>query len=245
MAIPRSSAPWYRRRQTYVLLSDLALVVGGSSLALDAMEAGWRTAMTLGGMHSNVVLVAGVAKAWFTYQENWKRSQTHDLEGCLHTLHALLRASDPQADEADPHIRVTIHIPLTFKGSVWLEQLCPYVGDGVGRTKRPGRRLSVHYGIIGDAYRTRMISVAHRRRDDPNEYLNELQTNWHFTEDEAQRVDLSVMSFIAVPLLDNSGVAAVLYADAKKKNFFTAARRRLVENACYGIALFIGRRYNG
>jgi hypothetical protein len=246
MAIPRSSAPWYRRRETYVLLAEIVLVLGAGWLAVSAIYArgGWPALMSVSNVPTVAVIAAGAAKAWFTFEEKWRKSQTHDLEGCLHTLHAILLASVAKG-EPDPQLRITIHIPVKVKGVEYLEQLCDYIGNQAFQAKRKhGRRLSIHTGIIGAAYRTGEVFRASRRNDDVGEYLQALRTEWHFSEEEARGIDLSVMSFIAVPLPDNSGIAAILYADAKKRNFFTVARKRLIEDGCRGIAMFIGRRYN-
>jgi len=40
------------------------------------------------------------------------------------------------------------------------------------------------------------------------------------------------------------GVEAVLYLDARRRDFFTNNRQTIVEHGLSGIALFVGRRYN-
>lgn len=206
-------------------------------------QTGIRAFLAASTMPLDAMFFAGLAKATFTFQDVWKASTTHDLEGCLHTLHALLLASFPK-DQGDPGVRITLHVPVKVKGEQCLEQLCGYVGAETRGKKKSGRRMSAHCGIIGQAFRTGKMQRANRTSTDPEEYMRALQEQWHFSEEQAQAIDLSVMSFIAVPLPDNSGIVAVLYADAKRQNFFTAQRQKIVEDGCRGIALFIGRRYN-
>jgi putative methionine-R-sulfoxide reductase with GAF domain len=83
-----------------------------------------------------------------------------------------------------------------------------------------------------------------RANENGPEYLHSLEVEWHFTEKEAKSVDQAVMSAIAVPLPDNSGVAAILYADSTRQHFFTDARKQMIEDQCRAIAVFIGKRYS-
>lgn len=88
MGIPRSTAPWYRRRENYVFVSELVLVFGAGWIALKTgySKDGLTSLMTMSAAPSDLVIIAGVPKATFTLQDKWRESRTHDLEGCLHTL---------------------------------------------------------------------------------------------------------------------------------------------------------------
>jgi putative methionine-R-sulfoxide reductase with GAF domain len=265
MSIPRASAAWYSRGQIYILACDVGLVLGSGWLALQKLagplgqsaseiqgvattttvQIGWWA--NVGGSTQSsaialvVVIVSGLAKAGFVAYEKLAPSKVNDLEACLHVLHAMLMTT-VTAGDPDPGLRITLHIPL---GEEQLEQLCDYVGNNAVRCRNKRRRkTSVKSGIIGDAYRKQEVLRLNRENDSAAEYLRSLEVDWHFTAKEAASVDQTVMSMIAVPLPDNSGVAAILYVDAQRKHFFTDARKQIVEDQCRAIAVFIGKRYS-
>lgn len=242
MSILRSER-WYRDRDSWAFIAETVLVGGAFWLAVRGLywDQGIKGLLARVNVPSGLVLTAGLIKALLALLDKIQKRDTHALEGCLHTLMGVLMYS-VRDGEPDPGIRITLHVPV--KGENYLKQLCDYVTSNGARPRRKkNRRLSVHCGIVGDAYRTQQLCRASRPNDDPDAYLRALETQWHFSKEEAALLDRTVMSFIAVPLPDNSGVAAVLYADAKRKNFFTKARQRIVADACRGIAIYVGRRY--
>src|SRR5882672_6302333 len=103
----------------------------------------------LAGTTAGVALLAGAAKATNAFLARRQARSIHDLEGCLHTLHAVLKAVT-QTD-GDQGLRVTIHVPVPVRGGQHLEQACDYVCDDLNRSKgTAGRRFSPNSGIIGE-----------------------------------------------------------------------------------------------
>lgn len=164
-----------------------------------------------------------------------KNESTHELEGCLHTLHSVLA---PGACK----LRVAIHVPVEEK----LEQVTEYIGD-TPKPGRVGRRFSANAGIIGKAFREREVFVAHRVNDDYESYVHELIKEWNYTDQQARKLNPGAMSWMAVPLYDaeQNRIDAILFLDATHRDFFTPERQELVLAAARGIARFIGKRYTG
>lgn len=163
-----------------------------------------------------------------------RKDSTHELEGCLHTLRAVL---------APPHsrLRLAIHVPV---GDM-LEQVTEYIGDKPKRG-RIGRQYPANAGIIGKAYRERDVFVGRRVNDDYDAYIQELVKDWNYTEERARLLNPGAMEWMAVPFYDaeRQRVDAVLYLDANERHFFSSERQEIVLSAVSGIAVFIGRRYS-
>ncbi|HLG59681.1 MAG TPA: hypothetical protein VI485_30360 [Vicinamibacterales bacterium] len=163
-----------------------------------------------------------------------KKDSTHELEGCLYTLHAVLGPGD------GCKVRLAIHVPVDEA----LEQVTEYIGD-TPKPGRVGRRFPGNAGIIGKAFREKDVFIGRRVNDDYESYVRELVTEWNYTEERARRLNPGAMEWMAVPFYDadRHRVEAVLYLDANKRDFFTAERQELVLAAVNGIAVFVGKRY--
>jgi hypothetical protein len=200
-----------------------------------ASQGRMRLAWAVGCATVGVLVFTGVKQTIGLAQAR-KRGSIHELEGCLHTLHAVL---DPTAVEAPGRVRLAIHVPA--EGS--LEQVTEYVGDRP-KAGRIGRRFPANAGIIGKAFREKEVFVGRRVNDDYDLYVRELVKDWNYTEDLARRLNPGVKEWMAVPFFDRDRVEAVLYIDATRRDFFTPARQELVLSAVNGIAIFIGKRYH-
>jgi hypothetical protein len=222
-----------------------ALVIAGVAvpkLVQDGRaDAAWITLSAAG-----VICVSSVLSAVATLQHKRKKASIHDLEGCLLTLHGALHASgDANPEDEDPGVRVTLHVPRTKRGAVTLEQTCDYICNDANRAIGKGRVFSPNTGLIGEVFRLNRIGIVERLDASYESFLNDMVSRWGYTEEQARRLDGSVMSYFAVPLKSQEhGVEAIVYVDARQRGFFTKARQELVEAACIGIALFVGRRYN-
>ena len=97
---------------------------------------------------------------------------------------------------------------------------------------------------IGKAYREGENYVARRVNDDYEAYVRELIRDWNYTEQRARLLNPGAMAWMAVPLMEDRRVEAILYLDVNQREFFTAERQELVFAATRGIAVFIGRRYS-
>jgi hypothetical protein len=103
--------------------------------------------------------------------------------------------------------------------------------------------MSQHCGIVGNTYRNDEVLTAVRESEDEEDYVRELVRTWHYSEEQARQLDKRARSFMAVPFTGEHGVEAVLFIDSTKAHYFTRNRSKLVEDACTGISLFIGRTY--
>lgn len=162
-----------------------------------------------------------------------KKDSMHELEGCLHTLHAVL------APPEHCKLRLAVHRPVDDL----LEQVTEYIGDRP-KPGRIGRRFPANAGIIGKAFREKDVFIAHRVNDDYEAYVHELVTDWNYTEAQARRLNPASMEWMAVPLMESGHVEAILYLDVNRRHFFTTERQELVLAATRGIAVFIGKRYD-
>jgi hypothetical protein len=164
-----------------------------------------------------------------------QKESVHELEGCLHTLLAILNPPD------GCRVRLAIHVPV----GETLEQITEYIGD-TPKPGRIGRQFPANAGIIGKAFRERTVFTAQRVNDDYEAYVRELVTEWNYTEERARRLSPGSMAWMAVPFSDrDQPIYAVLFVDASRRDFFTDLRQELILGAVSGMAVFIGRRYAG
>ena len=143
----------------------------------------------------------------------------------------------------ETRVRATIHKPVEKRQK--LLQIVNYVGDTATR-ETAGRRFAAQSGIIGEAMRQKQMCVGDRENDDYEAYVNELVHSWHYTEEDARKLDPASMAWMAVLLTmedDPNTVEAVVYLDATRRKFFDERRQELGRLACAGIARFVKRRY--
>ncbi len=241
MVIPRQrrGLGWlFSQTSTYdILIAAVASVVGISSASNYWSQQRPAIALMV-GIATVLVLLFSVVKNGIGLAAARSKDSTHELEGCLHTLHAVL---DPAGCTPPVTLRLALHVPV----GEMLEQVTEYVG-ATATTGRTGRQFPANAGIIGMACRENTVLVARRLNDDYELYVEELVTNWNYTPDQARRLNPGAMEWMAVPFYDpdRGRVEAVLFADASKRDFFTAERQELVLSAAAGIAVFIGKRYS-
>lgn len=237
MPIPRppKGVRWlFAQTATYdILIAGFASAIGFSSALSYAAQERPGLALLVGSATIGVLCFT-VVKQIVGLAAARKKESTHELEGCLHTLHALLSPEDPC------RLRLAVHVPV----GETLEQVTEYIGDKA-KPGRVGRQFPANVGIIGKAFRENDVFVGRRQNDDYESYVAELVIDWSYTEERARRLDPAVMEWMAVPFydVDRQRVEAILYLDATCREFFTAQRQELVLAASNGIAVFIGRRY--
>jgi hypothetical protein len=233
---PRRGIRWLASQtSTYdVLITVFASLIGFSAAANYAAQQRVGLAWMV-GLATVCVLFLTTAKHVVGLVQARKRESMHELEGCLHTLHAIL------APPERGRLRLAIHVPV--KDS--LEQVTEYIGD-TPKPGRVGRRFPANAGIIGRAFREHEVFVGRRVNDDYEAYVRELVRDWNYTEERARRLNPAVMEWMAVPFYDTdrNHTDAVLYLDATQREFFTSERQELVLAAVRGIAIFIGKRYS-
>ena len=242
-AIPRPGG-WWKWFTEETIVYDLgvaaaavapAAITGFQSFADKRYVEGWGS-----------VAVAAVAflLTGLKFAVQWRiaraKESPHELQGCLHTLHAVLAAAGPTSAD-DPRLRLTIHVPM--KDGARLMQVLDYVGDGrAGKTC--GRTFSATSGIIGKVYREGKAAHALRKNVDYNTYLAELRQDWNYTEYDAKRLDPWSMAWVAVPLVERAGepLQGVVYSDSVDKDFFTQERVNLILAASAGVARYVALR---
>ena len=236
MQIPRPATgiKWLLR-QTAVydaVVAVLVLFVGLPTVANYWAAGRHRLAITIATAMIGVALL-NVVKHAVALASARNKESTHELEGCLHTLHQALAPDD------GCRLRLCIHVPA---GNDHLEQVTEYVGVDP-KAGRIGRRFPATSGIIGKAFREKDVFVGSRQSDDYEQYVREMIREWSFTEQQARQLDAGAMAWMAVPFMEDDKVYAVLFLDANQRDFFTEARQELVLRAQRGIAIFVGRRY--
>jgi hypothetical protein len=251
-SIPGAKVSWFRNPDVQVLCADLVKAAGALGvvgIAVPKLAAEGRTEAALASLLlGGVVCIFSVLGALAAWRQKKLRVSLHDLEGCLHTLHAVLQAAGADPEEAkDPGIRVAIHVPrrVNKKGGVELEQVCDYICSDRARAAGRARKFSINCGLIGEVYRTEKIGTVERLDASYEAFEAEMVARWGYSKEQVKKLDSSVMSYLAVPLAtDERGVEAIVYVDARRRKFFTKTRYGLVLGACEGIALFVGRRYS-
>ena len=215
-----------------VLIGVFASAVGFSSAWIYASQ-GRHVLAFLVGSGTVGVLFFTLIKQAVGLGAARKKESTHELEGCLHTLHAVLVPGTCR-------LRLAIHVPV----GEMMEQVTEYIGDKP-KPGRIGRQFPVNAGIIGRAFRERDVFIGRRVNDDYEAYIQELVRDWNYTEERARRLNPGAMAWMAVPFydVDRQRVEAVLFADANSRDFFTADRQELILAAVRGIAVFVGKRY--
>jgi hypothetical protein len=236
MPIPATPTGWrwaLAQPSTYgILIAAFAAPIGFSSALNYANQGRALLALTVATGTAGV-LAFTVVQHIVGLRAARRKESIHELEGCLHTLHAVLRPP-PQC-----RLRVALHRPVSDA----LEQVTEYVGDKP-KAGRVGRRFPNNAGIIGKAYREGDTFVAKRVNDDYEAYVRELITDWNFTEERARLINPGAMAWMASPLVEGGSVEAILYLEVNQRDFFTAERQEIVLAATRGIAVFVRRRYS-
>jgi hypothetical protein len=215
-------------------------VAGAAAAPAAAAEFSWqkKTSIALS------LLIAGCTLVKLLGQFGKKRQDERptDLEGCLHTLYAIL-LDGTGSDVAKQGLRLTIHRPVGDGAE--LEQVVDYVGDNRSAAKCVGRKFPAQSGIIGKAYRENKPLTAKRVNPDYQAYLDELISIWSYTESHAKARDKAAMAWMGIPIADGQSgkVLGILYGDSTNPEFFNAVKLNLAILACGGIARFVVRRY--
>ncbi len=194
------------------------------------------------------LVIASVVKVLHAYQQDQeeKRKQDYDgLLGALHVLYGNISILLNFVNSDGGRLRVTMHrvVPpsISDKDAEELEQLLPYIG---GEGKGAGRKFSIRSGIIGKAAREKSPFAFSRQNDDHEAFIEELKSNWAYTEEDARKLKSDRKSWMAVPIFgENNAVVGVVYLDSNEKDFFNERVKEAVINSCSGVALYINERY--
>lgn len=184
-----------------------------------------------------------------TQDKTAQRQADHDgLIGALYVLQATVAESCGILGDVDSHLRLTVHrvvLPSGKDGKLAdaeeIEQVVDYVGgDGGGG----GRRFSVRSGVTGLAIRKGEPCAGLRQSDDEVAYVNELKSQWGYTDQDARKIARGRYSFMAVPIRCGQHVVGVIYLDSDQRDLFTGTEiADQVVAACGGINRYVDWRY--
>jgi putative methionine-R-sulfoxide reductase with GAF domain len=248
--IPGTNTPhWWERElpTTLVVAAPPVLAAGaatlkafgeGSSLALKVLLGGGALWLLLGS-------VVKTLQAFHKDKAAKKAKSPIDLLGCIHPVYEVLLAlRRSQGKDGTGKLRLTIH--RVDHATSQIEQCVDYIGE-TDSTRVAGRRFQVSQGIVGRAARMGEVIVVERTVKTDDEYIADMMKEWSYTRSEAERLDRSRWSFMAVPILGDdsqqSRAIGVLYADSTDPQFFSEGIGPFVLAATAGVAKFIRLRY--
>ena len=123
------------------MLIALSAAAIGFTSAVNYESQGRRLLAVLVGLGTVAVLAFSVIKHVVGLAQARKKDSTHELEGCLYTLHA--RCAPP----SNCKLRLAIHVPVDDM----LDQVTEYIG-ATPKPGRIGRQFPANAGIIGKAF---------------------------------------------------------------------------------------------
>ena len=193
------------------------------------------------------LLVASVLRVFHAHHQDRKevsQKNYEGLRGAMHVLYAML-SKHLQYDDGDSgKLRITMHRVKYEEGKdepIGLQQMLPYIGGSGGKA---GRDFSINPGIIGHVARSREVRVASRVGDHAA-FVDDLVSNWFYTESEARTLTTDRKTWMAVPVLGaHRKVLAVIYLDSAEQDAFSQTVMELVLNGCIGIAAYISQYYS-
>src|SRR5258708_26614145 len=157
MTIPRPArgSRWlFTQTASYdILIAVFASVIGFSSAQNYYAQGRGRLAL-LSGLGTVGVVGFTLLKQGISLTAARAQTSTHELEGCLYTLRAVL------SPETGVRLRLPIHVPVGEN----FEQVTEYIGD-TPKPGRVGRQFPINSGIIGKAYLEKYVFVGHRVND--------------------------------------------------------------------------------
>ena len=222
------------------MLAPLA-IVGALVSGYDHYTAGQHGRGWLLAMAAAAVSALGVIKAVVTFRDQRQVRRRHELEGCLHTLYAVVLGDAGPEDQDRVNLRVTLY-KLT-KGGQRFQQVVDYIGVPAPRKTQVGRTFPAQSGVIGRSLQLRATVVADRTGDDLAALHEQLRREFAYTAEDAREVNPGVYAWMAVPLMEVVGgetvVRGVIYLDSTSRAYFTAERESRAWDACVGIGRYL------
>lgn len=181
---------------------------------------------------------AAVTKAVVAWRQKEAGRAPHLLETGLHVLYAELQIAQEVDSEFDHGLRITVHVPISGDR---LQQVLDYVGDQRDGKRAAGRVFPANAGIVGRALQRQRAVTSRRRSHNYNAYIRDLQDEWNYSKDQAERVHPGTMAWMAVPVFDGAAgrVRAVIYLDSTDPDYFTDIRQNMAVAAATGIANYL------
>ncbi len=244
MPIPSTTPPpgWSRETPAAAVAGVAAVVAGTFAIAKELTSATRSTpqvyALGIALLGALSLSTLAVARARRKDAKEAKQETPDDLRGCLHVLHAAVRAYKSAENPGDGWLRITVH---RLDGNT-LEQSVGYVGSEDGGA---GRRFSINAGLIGRVARVGQV----RRVDRPAdmglaEWLHYLVEDG-LTQEAAETTRRDRFAFLAVPIQSPgvTAVRAVVYLDAGTPDFFDDGTTALVIAGTEGLAAWVDEHY--
>ncbi|WP_417384936.1 hypothetical protein [Gimesia sp.] len=198
----------------------------------------WPSACTIGAL------------GLFIYYANWSKLQkkrievvnqksvTH-LDAAQDTLYdiVLQHWMNKKNKDMDHGLRICVFHHDEYQGI--LTQLTEYTGEDL-EEKKSGRTFSTKTGVIGQCVTT--ANPAYGRRSESStmeDFIKEAARDYNYSAKEIYELSSDRYAWIAMPVIVNSKVRAVLYCDSKLENFFgdkNKPRYNIIASAALGLA---------
>lgn len=235
-AIIAAAIAWYKARAdgTTSAISLWVMVVFLSILAREALS---------------------IYRVFLDLRRQRRVESAHELHAAGQVLREILSAgfANQIAQEPNETLRATAFRVCIYRvvpshratrGSE-LERVTAYcVGEG-GDPGEAGKRISSACGVVGLAYRTGVPQVAERQEQSIDKFWDEMVQLWGFSQEEAQSLNRTRWSYLAVPIKDEAGrVDTVVFLDSQVKDCLTdEVIESIIFPACEAIGLVIEQRY--
>lgn len=246
---PVAGPPWYDKEWLIELLTSvpavIAMGVSAAQILRDPKQPKVLVWVLSGvAVWISVATVVKIIRAKHKDKQRQRKESPIGLEGCIHTLHAVIsqRCGIKPGDKRDCRIAIHRIVPCEPEPKL-LEQVTSYIG---GKGDGKGRSFSINSGIIGKVARTGEPYVAARENDDHEKFIAELVSIWGYTESEARELTSDRKAWMAVPLGgENPGeTIGIVYLDSNDEALFMPEIRELVIESCVGVARFINQTYD-
>ena len=223
-----------------LVLAPLA-IVGVLVSGYDHYTAGQRGRGAMLFVAAVAVSALGVVKATVTFRDQRQDRRRHELEGCLHTLYAVVMGNVGRDERNRAGLRVTVY-KLTADGQRF-QQVVDYVGVPRPRKSQVGRTFPAQSGVIGRSLQLKAAVVADRTGDDVAALHEQLRREFSYTIEDAREVNPGVFAWMSVPLMEVADglpvVRGVVFFDSAVRGFFTAERESRAWDACAGIGRYV------
>lgn len=240
---------WSERELPTTLIVGIPALLGaamavGKAVAEDA--SGWLEGLLISA--TAWLFFGTLVKAYLAVHKDKsseaKKSPT-DLLGCILPFYKVLQAVRQRSGALGTgKLRVTIHRIDHLTKTV--EQCVDYIGE-TEVARKAGRKFALSQGLVGQAARTNAPVVVEKSATSDEEHINILMKEFGYTRGEAEGLDRSRWSFMAVPILSGESPSlqtiGVVYADSTDPKFFTEEIQQLMLAATSGVAAFVRIRY--
>ena len=223
--------------QFFDFCAGLAFFIGpplelGLKSTLPVVFQGW-AAVVCGALACVMLLL----KNLLDHKTHVEHTSPRHLDSFTRSLHPILMSVGPSS--AEPKLRICVYVP---DGDNLL-----HVTDSVGFNAEDLGPIQRSVGVVGVAARSRLLSLAKLPKKGTHlpTVADFFVEHLGYDRVDAMRADQSRRSWVAVPVLNDDTLEAVLYCDACDRDFFgdqRSNRRKILEAAVIGVVTFIRSR---